>query len=297
MGQDVPYNCDAPGGWGRALASPQRASAIAPFAQTRIAPCVRIAGDINHPDFRDMLDLLRGTANVTGIAAEQPDVVLIAQGRPGTFSMREIEIIRRAAPLAGIVALAGTWCEGEPRTGRPWPGVQRLYWYEFPSWWQRQLTLWAAGKCPDWARPGISELRISDCGLRTKSSHRSGTIVVNSDVRETADVLSDSLCRAGYATIWQRGSRSHDRFRGAIAGIWEGGQLNDREAIQLSTFCRQLSADGAPVLALLDFPRRDRVNKAISLGITAILGKPWLNADLITTLQIVTAHAKSRRAA
>ncbi len=289
MGQDVPNDRDARGGWGRAPASPQQASAI--------APRVRAVGDIDHPDFRDTIDVLRVTANLTVATAEPPELVIIAQSRPNIFPIREVEALRRAAPLAGIVALAGSWCEGEPRTGRPWPGVQRLYWYEFSAWWQRQLAIRAAGKCPVWARPANHELRNSDCGLRIDSGTTRGTIVVNSDVRETAYVLSDSLCRAGYATIWQRAHRSHDRFRGAIAGIWDEGQLNEREAHQLATFCRQLSADGAPVVALLDFPRRDRVDHAISLGTAAVLSKPWLNADLITTLQIVTAHAHSRRAA
>lgn len=282
---------------GRALASPQQTATDAQFPQTQQPPRVQIAGDIDHPDFRDALDLLDAAANLTVTNAESPELIVIAQSRPSTFPLREVEALRRAAPLAGVVALAGTWCEGEPRTGHPWPGVQRLYWYEFPAWWQRQLAIRSAGQCPDWARPANPGLRIADCGLRIASAERSGTIVVHSEVRETADALSDALCRAGYTTSWQRGNRTQDRFRGAVAGIWEGGQLIEREANRLSTFCRRLSADGAPVVALLDFPRRDRVDQAVSLGAAAVLGKPWHNADLISTLQLATAPAEPRRAA
>lgn len=291
------------GGWGRTPASPQRSATDAQLPPTQHPPRVRIAGDIEHPDFRDTLDLLGSTANVASTNAKLPELIVIAQSRPGMFPIREVEDLRRAAPLAGTVALAGTWCEGEPRTGRPWPGIHRLYWYEFPAWWHRQLAHRAAGKCPDWARPTNQELRIARHpsggvrGLRTDSPAPRGTIVVNSDVRETADVLSDSLCREGYATLWQRGHRTHDRFRGAIAGIWEGGQLSEREAHQLETFCRQRSADAAPVLVLLDFPRRDRVDNAISLGAAAVLCKPWLNADLMTTLETTISHSQQRRAA
>lgn len=291
------------GAWDRAPANPQRATADAQSPQMSLPSCVQIIGDFDHPDFRDALALLRLTANLAVTTTNPPELILVAQSRSGMFPIREVEALRRAAPLAGMVALAGTWCEGEPRTGRPWPGIRRLYWYEFPAWWHRQLAIRAAGKCPDWARPANSELRIADhpagsaCGLRIDSAAPRGTIVVNSAVRETADSLSDSLCRAGHTTLWQRSSCTHDRFRGAIAGIWDGGQLNEREARQLATFCRQLSTDGAPVVALLDFPRRDRVDRAISLGAAAVLGKPWLNIDLVATLQMAAAHTQPRRAA
>ena len=64
-----------------------------------------------------------------------------------------VDAIAAHAPLAGIVALLGSWCEGETRASRPSHDVQRLYWYEFAPWWRRQLALRAAGHCPDWARP------------------------------------------------------------------------------------------------------------------------------------------------
>lgn len=285
------------GAWDRAPASPQRAITNAHLHSATLAPRVHIAGDIAHPDFREACELVGATATPTRTAADTPELILIAQSRPGIFPFRGVEALRRAAPLAGMVALAGTWCEGEPRTGRPWPGVQRLCWYEFPAWWQRQLAKRTARLCPDWARSTPPELRNLDCKLRIDSAAPRGTIVVNSAVRETANLLSDSLCHAGYATLWQRGDRMHDRFRGAIAGIWDGGQLNEREAHQLATFCRQLSAEGAPVVALLDFPRRDRVDHAISLGAAAVLGKPWLNADLIATLEMTITRSQQRRAA
>lgn len=292
-----PSGQQAQGGWGRAFASPQRTATDAQFSWTQHPPRVQIVGDFDHPDFRDALDLLGVTAKVKSTNAEPPELIFIAQSRPVMFPFRGVEALRRAAPLAGMVALAGTWCEGEPRTGRPWPGVQRLYWYEFPAWWQRQLAKRTARLCPDWARSTPPELRNLDCKLRIDSAAPRGMIIVNSAVRETADVLSDSLCHAGYATLWQRGDRMHDRFRGAIAGIWEGAQLNEREAHQLATFCRQLSANSAPVVALLDFPRRDRVDHAMSLGTAAVLGTPWLDADLIAALEMIIARFQQRRAA
>ncbi len=241
------------------------------------------------------------SARLVASANKSPELIVVAQSRPGSIDNQCVETLRRTAPLAGIVALAGTWCEGETRTGRPWQGVQRLYWYEFLAWWRRQLALRAAGRCPDWFHPEDARYRIpfsnppsSEPGRRRP---RQGLILLQTPHREIAHTFADTLRRAGYATAWQPQSRATTTTRGAIAGIWDGGQLSDREADDLSRFCRRLSADAVPIVALLDFPRRDRVERAIELGAAAVLGKPWLNADLVTTLQAVLESKKHKRAA
>ncbi len=82
-----------------------------------------------------------------------------------------------------------------------------------------------------------------------------------------------------------------------MAGIWDGVQLNDAEAMSLSTFCFQLARDRAPVVALLDFPRRERVDRAMQIGAAAVIAKPWLNAALIATLSDAIDAVGVKRAA
>lgn len=260
-------------------------------------PAVQLIGDVHHPDFREAIELLRNDAELTPSASTAPELIVLAQSRPGTVGHREVERLQRNSPLAGIVALLGSWCEGETRTGRPWPGVERLYWYEFPSWWRRQMAFRAEGRCPDWARWGDSRFRIADCGFRIASRTNRGLVIVRVARRETADVLADVLQRAGYATAWERPGFSTPVIRGATAGIWEGGQLNEFEAGDLAAFCQRLARDAAPVITLFDFPRRDGVERALEIGAAAVLGKPWLNSALIETLQSVVEKEKFLRAA
>jgi hypothetical protein len=278
------------------------------MAQTKhiaTRPAVQLVGDVMHPDFRDVIVLLRDEAQLVAAGEVSPELIVVAQSRPGSFPRNKVAELRRSSPLAGIVALAGSWCEGETRTGKPWPGIERLYWYEFPAWWQRQAALRAEGLCPDWARPGESRLRISDClqraplscGLQIAAKQSRGLIAIRAGYGETADALADALRRAGYATVWQPPGRSVATIRGAVAGIWEGGQLNDRESDDLSSFCRRMASDSAPVIALLDFPRRDRVVHALRIGAAAVLSKPWLNVDLIATLQATIDRPTVARAA
>jgi len=42
-----------------------------------------------------------------------------------------------------------------------------------------------------------------------------------------------------------------------------------------------------PVIALADFPRRNRCEVAYKAGAAAVMAKPWLNADLLATLERV----------
>jgi hypothetical protein len=267
-----------------ATAAPQlRGPGGSPEARPQ-PPIIQLVGDIAHPDFREAIELLRSESRLTASVETRPELIVVTQSRPDSICSDELHQLLRTAPLAGITALLGSWCEGETRTGRPWPGIQRLYWYEFPAWWRRQLKLRAENRCPDWARPATQSPRLSEPG---RPRPRSGLIVLRTPQRDNADALADALNQAGHSTTWQRYDRARAHTRGALAGIWDGGQLSDAERADLEVFCTQMSRDGARVVVLLDFPRRDCADRAYKVGAAAVLGKPYLNADLITTLEAV----------
>jgi hypothetical protein len=239
-------------------------------------PNVWLVGDADHADFAEAVTLLRATASV---GPGLPELIVVAQSRPGTMRLREFERLRRSVPLAGVVSLCGSWCEGETRTGRPAAGVRRLYWYEFPSWWRRQIALRAAGQCPDWARvEGDFRLQIAECGLMNKR------IAVETSCWDTAAAIRDVLHSAGAETVWSWPERGTVNVEGVAAGIWEGGQLSDSEAKRLAAFCGRMAGVDAPVLALLDFPRRERCDVARAAGAVGVLGKPWGSGDLLGAL-------------
>jgi hypothetical protein len=122
-------------------------------------------------------------------------------------------------------------------------------------------------------------------------------VVLHIPCHDTAEAIADELHRAGYSTVWQPPGRPLPFIRGAIAGIWDGAQLSDAEADQLSRFCGEMSSSGASVLAILDFPRRDRVDLALQLGAAAVLAKPWLNLHLLSTLETIAADSSKACAA
>jgi len=133
-------------------------------------------------------------------------------------------------------------------------------------------------------------------GLPFSAYRNDGAIAISSPSRDAAHVIADVLRRAGYVTVWCPRGRSLT-IRGAAAGIWDGGQLSDREVVELSRCHRRLSIGGAPVIVLLDFPRRDRVSLALELGAAAVLGKPWRREDLVGTVSSVVEQPRHARAA
>jgi DNA-binding NarL/FixJ family response regulator len=271
------------------------------MSTNRKSPLVWLIGDAAHLDFRSSFELLNATATVIQFKDAQeawrepigldrhPDVIIIAASRPGMIRARDVQQLQCRLPLVGMVALLGSWCEGEARTGRPVPGVSRCYWYDFPNWWRRQLELFASGHCPDWALPATADDR--DCAKtwpRQVSEPAAGLIVLQTTCWETGDVLADVLRASGYATVWGPRGRQGASVRGAAAGIWEGRQLDEPELCQLAEFSKQLAKDAAPVIALADFPRRDRCVAAMQAGAAAVLAKPWLNTELLQALERVT---------
>jgi hypothetical protein len=251
-------------------------------------PKLWLFGDVEQSDFRESVALIRRTTNV---GPGPPELIILAESRPGTIRRREYERLRRAAPLAAVVSLCGSWCEGELRTGRPLTGATRLYWYEFPTWWRRQLELHASGRCPEWAGNDDCGLRIADCRL-------GGRVAVSADCWDKFDVLADALEQVKLKAVWIRSPKVLAVDESVHAGIWDGGQLSEPEADRLAAFCDRMSLHNAPVIALLDFPRKDRCALAGEIGAAAVLGKPWANNSLITTLlQATGARTRSARVA
>lgn len=214
------------------------------------------------------------------LIAEQPavDLMVVAQARPGQFTVAEIEALRRAAPLAPLLALVGSWCEGEPRSGSPLPAVVRIYWHQWTSRFPREIRRLGRGELSTWNQPltATPEERLlwssgaADEGL-------AGVVALLSDSPEMAEWLSAACYQAGMATIvFHDLPGSH--VEGADVVLWDAGLarplLADRFARLAAAFFN------LPIIVLLDFPRSSDVQQLMDAGAAAVMAKPVLLADL-----------------
>ena len=221
-----------------------------------------------------------------------PELLLLAQPRPGCYAQSMLDDLQRLAPLTRIVMVAGNWCEGELRTGQPTRGVLRIYWYDLAAWWWKAMACRTAGTCPPWSEPlddGYAQrLRTNRSPHAGPRKRENGLVEVDTLQYESFAALADALTSAGWSAVWQRRSRPVAATAGAAAGIWDGGQLDPRENDQLMNFCQSIRKNTdrpIPVIALLDFPRPEHLAMARAAGVQAVLPKPYRIDDLLAELE------------
>ncbi|MEN6457804.1 MAG: hypothetical protein ABFC63_02650 [Thermoguttaceae bacterium] len=215
---------------------------------------------------------------------ESPDLIVVAQSRPGQFSHAALHRLRRLAPLAPIVGLMGSWCEGETRTGSPWPASARLYWHQWPTRCKRQLARIANGRPSPWTLPATAteeERLLADIEAHGSETPRTtatrGLVAIRSLSSETAAWLLTACRSRGLAAVWQR--RPPDaRTQDATAAIFDAADLSNAEFAELGRFAAAMRP--CPLIALLSFPRIDDQRRALSAGATVTLSKPLAIEDL-----------------
>lgn len=185
---------------------------------------------------------LRGIESAASV--EKADIVIACHSRPGMLPLSLIDEFEGKE----IISLVGSWCEGELRTGHPWPNVRRVFWYDFRRWWSQRFQ---------------------------ETLSPPNAVLVAADDYESGAALVDALSAEGHSAFWAPDRGVLPLARGVQAGVWVGGQLTGYAAQRLANFQAELHALGAKTFALLDFPRVDEVEACEALGVSAVFGKPW----------------------
>ncbi len=216
--------------------------------------------------------------------------VVLAQTRPGQIAGSDVDRISQAYPLARLIALLGSWCEGETRTGKPWPGVTRVYWHQWRAGCDRELRF--GGDPTAWQLPRTStEVERALYALLRPPPSAAGKLAVFTRRASLYRALSDACTMAGYQTTWIRRSQdSHASHSTAI--LWDGGAGEEHDFAQL----QELVAVAAParVVALMGFPRFDDVQRARLCGAADLLAVPLQLPDLWSVLQRLTSPPRRK---
>jgi hypothetical protein len=216
-----------------------------------------------------------------------PDVLVVAQSFPSEFSHQAIDRLRRLAPLARVLGLLGSWCEGEMRSGSPLPATVRTYWHHWPARSDRQFCRLAMGQSCSWGLPSTAtdeERLLAEAAERSREDEP-GQVLIRSSSREMADWLAAACRGRGLTAVWQRGP-TDARGEGAIAGVFDGTDLCCDECEALGRFVIALRP--APTIAILSFPRIEEQQRALSAGASFVLSKPLLMGDLLETLELAS---------
>lgn len=205
-----------------------------------------------------------------------PELLFLAQPLPGLVQQADIDRLQQLVPLARIVVVVGTWCEGGLRTDATATGVLRLYWYELAPWWQAAMRRLAAGKCPSWSLP-LDHLQAGRYSSDSKLAELTQMVAIYAEDYAVFETLAESIAMAGAMPLWA----NRNEFEQAQAGIFDGGQLDARQLDRLREFCSQIESN---VTLLLDYPREDHIALARAAGATAVFGKPYVVEEVLASL-------------
>jgi len=207
-----------------------------------------------------------------------PELLLWAQPLPGTVRQQDVDQLQRLAPLIRTVVVAGTWCEGEMRTGNPPAGVIRLYWYELAPWWNMAIARQARGQSPPWSAPLTATLAGRYLpGAMPANGPLADPVAVDTLDFEVFETIAAVLKSYGAEAVWSRRGDVAHLPDSLSAGIWDGSQLGVEELSLLKCFSAEVRERGGNVVALLDFPRVEHFLMAPGVQ---VLAKPYIVDEL-----------------
>ena len=213
-----------------------------------------------------------------------PVCIVLLQKRPSQFAEADIQVIQRRFPLARIIAVLSSWCEGELRTGAPLPGIERISAIDLTARCIRSSdsTFWFETQLPPTA--SADEVWLARSQQPLPALH--GLALVVSADPVLGEGLLEPLATTGLGVVVLPPDAIPTTSTAKVIVYNTAADLERRQ--QELTAWRNL---GAPVIALLDGPRPHEVTELEAMGVKGVLGKPFALQDL---LALVAAVAFSR---
>ncbi|HEY2759175.1 MAG TPA: response regulator, partial [Pirellulales bacterium] len=255
-------------------------------------------GDPQQTEFRELVQWLNRrpanfARNITGALAQLregycPAIVVLAMPWPGCFSATEVDKLCRAAPLARIIAIGGSWLEGELRTGRPLLGVPRVQWHQ----WLRladEIEKLDRSKRSVFSAPITArddERWIDRANLTVSARH----VGIFARSRESGLALAEICAQSGWNGRWIR-DPSRDALAQLDVAVFDAHASRAEEYELLSKLKSLIPR--MPIVVLQGFLRVDDELKWKQAGATAVVSKPFQIRDLQNAIEHSIAIAKS----
>ena len=239
-------------------------------------------------------DLVSASAHLA-CSPQPPELIVLVQLRPGQFTAEQVEAMRRAAPLARVVRVVGSWCEGEGRSAPPPAGCASVYWHQ----WHAAL---GPGRGVSAARQTCRLVVAADClarraharAVRRAARRGAGPVTVFARHPHSAAALADACRLGGYDVTIIDAVGSIPRM--AVdsgpppAILWDAlpEQIADARAVaDVRAICGR-----GPIVAIVGFARADDCRESAAAGVSAVVTKPYLIHDLLWQLAKVTSAGK-----
>jgi len=228
-----------------------------------------------HVVFRCVEDIVAATDSLHRAAA---DTILVAPSHRSEFTLQQVRQLQAASPLSHFYVIVGSWCEGETRSGKAWPGIERLY--------VNQLI--PRARSDGWDREPIgpttpctasSDERWMGRAARSKTDQPGFVLVCGRDKESRLSLVE--LCRwAGFQSGSMKSPRGQDG--NPLAIIYDADRNRQQRIRDLQRLSHGLP--DARIVTLIEYPRHDEISQALDAGSNHVLGKPYDIDDLLTLL-------------
>jgi hypothetical protein len=248
---------------------------------------VLVTGDFWHTDFQKIVSkfdvpvTLVPFDKVDTVLGQNYDLVVLAQSRRDQFLEADVERLLTNFPSVPIVGLLGSWCEGESRSGRPFPGIIRIYWHQWEGRYSQFVEQLEKSGITSWHAPRTTTEsdHVVAQTIRKDLSLGSGIIGVSAWTRSEFDMLDDAIgslglrCRWVERSIWDAASSATVSVMCVVADSWTA---------ELEKRIRWLNSEipDVPFVLLLNYPRQSDSESIEAAGISAVVSKPFELQDL-----------------
>ena len=260
-------------------------------------PKVLIVGDYCHSDFRT---LVANPACVTTLVSTEQlsdehladssfDLAILAAARRDQFSHDWVESIRSKLAPTPLVAMLGSWCEGEQRSGEPWPGVQRVYWHQWRSRFDFFLKQLASDQICDWQLPATANHADGVINPSLKNAfgtpEREAIVGVSAVSEMHYQMVADALQVFGAKSFWiEHRQLENLAIEQPSLIVVDGDSWNQELKSRIDWLRNDLKID-TPIVQLLNFPRPSDLPALHTVGIAEIVSKPFQLSDLALAIE------------
>lgn len=260
-------------------------------------PKVLLLGDYWHSDFRTLI--ANPACMTTLVPTEQLsdehladasfDLAILAAARRDQFSHEWIETIRGKLAPTPLIAMLGSWCEGEQRSGEPWPGVQRVYWHQWRSRFDFFLKQLASDQICDWHLPATANHADGVINPNLKNafgiSEHEGVVGVSAVSEMHYQMIADALQVFETKPFWIEHQQWEDSaMKQPSLIVVDGDSWNQELKSRIDWLRKDLKID-SPIVQLLNFPRPSDLPALHAAGIIEVVSKPFQLSDLALAIE------------
>ncbi|MFT7629094.1 MAG: hypothetical protein ACI87E_000090 [Mariniblastus sp.] len=257
---------------------------------------VLLTGDFWHQDFKEIISSFGGPVTmvpidkVSAVEAGKFDLIVVAQSRRDQFEKGDVELIQATFANTPVVGLLGSWCEGEVRSGQPFPGVIRVYWHQWQGRYDEFVRQLDASGVSHWHEPRTATVgdriggRPRSPKFLEKQKAKIQFVGVSARASSQFEMLADAIQSFGWQVRWiERGTWDADSANALGAICVEADSWNE----DVENRVRWLSGGvaTAPLVLLLNYPRAHELETIRLAGVAEVVSKPFELVDLKAAIE------------